>query len=125
MENIADKLQSLLSDEEGLKQLQALFDMMSADKNIKEANIQENQSIESCETESGEGEPGFDFSALLKLQSIFGGNNCENKNTALLTALKPHLSVERQERVDKAIKMLNMFEIFTALKESGMLNDIL
>ncbi len=62
---------------------------------------------------------------MLKLQSLFGKTSgSDDKNIALLTALKPHLSEEKQYKVDKAVKIMHMFEIYSVLKESGLLKDI-
>ena len=46
------------------------------------------------------------------------------KNTQLLLALKPLLKEERQERVDKAVKMMKLYAVWTIVKESGMLKDM-
>ena len=51
--------------------------------------------------------------------------NCEDSNTQLLMALRPHLKVERQERVDRAVKLMKLIAVWNAAKESGLLNDIL
>ncbi|MCI6582710.1 MAG: hypothetical protein MSH15_12150 [Oscillospiraceae bacterium] len=122
MENIAEKLQSLLSDEEGLKQLQSLYDIISGEK--KETGSEEEKGdAEACC--SDEDMPDFDFGALLKLQSLFNSDNTGNKDTALLLALKPHLSEERQTRVDKAVKILNLINMLSVLKESGLINELI
>ena len=41
-----------------------------------------------------------------------------------LLALKPLLREERQSKVDKAVKMLKLFTVWTVLKDSGLLNDL-
>ena len=45
----------------------------------------------------------------------------EDSRTKLLTALKPHLSEPRREKVDTAIKILRMLELLPLLRESGIL----
>ena len=57
------------------------------------------------------------------LMSAFN-NQKNDRRTELLLALKPHLSEERRERVDKAVKILKIVSILPALKEQGLL-DIL
>ncbi|MBE6727260.1 MAG: hypothetical protein E7562_01280 [Ruminococcaceae bacterium] len=49
----------------------------------------------------------------------------EDDRTRLLLALKPHLSEERQRRVDTAVKILRVIDLLPALKESGLLEKLL
>ena len=44
----------------------------------------------------------------------------ENEKTRLLLALKPHLSNERQKRVEKAVKILKLLELAPMLGELGL-----
>lgn len=141
MENVIDKIQTLLADEESLRQIQKLYEVIS--NGSSSVNNDEVHSKSECEHEEGhecsesdnaEGseesfssgdDMGFDFGTLLKLQSLFGKTSgSDDKNIALLTALKPHLSEEKQYKVDKAVKIMHMFEIYSVLKESGLLKDI-
>ena len=108
MDDIMGKLTELLSDEESVRQLSELAQMMSAD-------------IEG----EDHGPEAPDMSGLMKLSGLLSSAKTDDSNTALLTALKPHLRPERQQRVDKAIKILKILTVWDAAKESGMLNDIL
>jgi len=38
-----------------------------------------------------------------------------------LLALKPHLTDERQQRIDKAVKLLRIISVIPLLKEQGLL----
>lgn len=132
MDNIADKIQSILTDEESLRQIQALYEALSGGKESKspsEETVQEQAEPEDCpqedNSEEGGGIPDFDFSTILKLQGLFGGDCQEDKNTALLLALKPHLSEEKRIKADKAIKIMHLINAVSVLKESGLLNDVL
>ena len=53
------------------------------------------------------------------------GSVSEDKNAGLLLALKPLLKEERQAKVDKAVKMLKLFAVWSVLKDSGLLKDFL
>lgn len=118
-----EKMQSLLSDPESMQQLQELAQMLQADSGQ-----------ESAETNSApsEAEPagsmnaggGLDLGALMKVSQLMGTAK-EDSDTALLLALKPHLQEERQKKVEKAVKMLKLLSIWSMLKESGMLKDLL
>ena len=46
----------------------------------------------------------------------------DNTRAQLLLALKPHLSEPRREKVDTAVKLLQLIEALPLLKESGLLN---
>ena len=67
----------------------------------------------------------FDFSKILKLQELYGVFSKNDKNTDLLLALKPHLNEEKQEKIDKAIKILKLLAVWNILKDSGLLKDFL
>jgi len=81
--------------------------------------------------ENGEG-GGFDFNSafenvdvdrLLKMAELFSKLNQNDANTDLLMALKPHLSPERQNKVDTAVKLSRMMSLMPFLRESGILGD--
>ncbi|MCI6561626.1 MAG: hypothetical protein PUB66_01730 [Oscillospiraceae bacterium] len=121
------KIGELLSDEESMKQLTELAQiMMSGDGggNKSEASGDRDSQPEtenSPETNGG----GFDFGSLMQLQGIMGAMTQKDKNSELLLALKPHLREEKQARVDKAIKLLKLLALWNVLKDSGMLKNLL
>ncbi len=115
-DNIADKIQSLLSDEESMnqiKELAAMFGGMNGENDTA-------SSSEAGDTETG-GSADIDPLAIM---SLLGTASAKDKDCELLLALKPHLSPERQKRIDKAVKLLKLYNIFTVMRENGMLNDL-
>ena len=110
MDDIMGKLGELLSDEESVRQLSELAEMMSEGTG------------DSKQSESGNIP---DMSGIMKLSGLLESVKSGDSNTELLTALRPHLSPERQKRADKAIKLLRLVSVWDAAKESGMLNDII
>lgn len=64
---------------------------------------------------------------MLKIMSLINRfkNTGENENQRLLLALKPHLSNERQKKVDTAVKILKLLELMPVLSESGLLENFL
>ncbi|MDO5559990.1 MAG: hypothetical protein Q4F95_10375 [Oscillospiraceae bacterium] len=135
-----EKIQGILSDEESMKQVQELYDMLmgetaSASGNDGCQNPQAEAQVEgeqceqeqcsdneqTCSDESDGG--GFDFSLLFKLQDLLN-NGAGDKNSELLIALKPHLSEKKQDKVDKAVKVMKLISVFNILKESGLLKDL-
>lgn len=123
MDDLMGKIQEVLSDEESMKQLSELASSLFSSSDDENTG-QESESVreEKREEDSGGG-MDFDFSKLLMMGQVM--NSVSNdKNTELLIALKPLLREERQAKVDKAVKMLKLFAVWSVLKESGMLNDL-
>lgn len=118
MDDLMKKVQEVLSDEESLAQLNELAAM------LKEEQGDSGQDARQCD-QGGGGEMDFDFSKLLQIGQLFGSTQTDDKNAALLLALRPHLSAERQEKIDRAVKLLKLYAVYVVLKDSGMLNDML
>lgn len=120
LDDITEKIQSLLSDEESMNQIKALAAMLSGG-NFDGTN--------------GSGDPAEDPSAAetdnsgrglnpLSLIQLLGAASADDKDCGLLLALRPHLSEEKQRRLDKAVKLLKLYNIFVTMRENGMLNDL-
>jgi hypothetical protein len=63
---------------------------------------------------------GIDLDKILALMEMLQSRS-EDNNVKFLLALKPLLSEERAPKVEKAVKMMKMYDIYMALKDSGML----
>ena len=109
MDDISQKIQSLLNDEESMRQIQELAAMFSGDN-----------SVSSQEQTSSEGF-GINPAAIMQL---IGAMSQQDKNCDLLLALREHLSVEKQQKIDKAVKLMKLYNIFIAMRENGMLDDM-
>ncbi len=115
------KFREVLSDEESMKQLGELAQMFSSSDAGESSSEQEEQP----ESDGGNNLFGdFDFTKILQIQQIMGSVS-EDKIAGLLLALKPLLKEERQAKVDKAVKMLKLFAVWSVLKDSGLLKDFL
>ncbi len=62
-----------------------------------------------------------DIGALMSVLSALRSGGDDNRS-ALLMALRPHLSDQRQQRVDTAIKLLKLAQLLPLLKAQGLLN---
>ena len=107
------KISDLLSDEESIKQLSELAQMLvsehkNTDAGVEAANL-----------------PDIDIASVMKLTNLIGEASKQDKNTDLLLALKPHLGAEKQKRVDKALKLLKLLAVWNIVKDSGMLHDLI
>ena len=58
------------------------------------------------------------------IMQLIGSMSAQDKNCDLLLALREHLSPEKQQKIDKAVKLLKLYSIFTAMRENGMLDDM-
>ena len=119
------KIGELLSDEESVKQLSELAQMFmngsEGEASAEETKADEELS-ENVDEQEGSG-VDFDFGSLLKFTEIMGA--MKDKNSELLLALKPHLKEDRQQRVDKAIKMMKLLAIWNIVRDTGLLKDFL
>lgn len=107
--NLAEKLSEILNDPEGMEKIGALAQELLSDE--------EKAGIEPL-TEAADG---------IKIAKMLGTlkNSSNDTRSQLLLALRPHLSHERRERVDKAVKLLKLAGMLPLLQESGLLSDIL
>lgn len=117
-----NKLTELLSDEESMRQIKELAEMLS--KGDTDGAAEEEKAPEQSPETTDSGDMP-DIETMIKLTSLMGKLNESDESTGLLLALKPHLSEKRRQRVDKAVKMLRLMAVFETAKESGMLGGIL
>lgn len=105
--NIANKLTELLNDPSGMERIKNIASSLFENgvSNQIEKNVESNSIIP-------------DIDPLMIMNLISALNNKENDNRAnLLLALKPHLSEQRQERVDSAVKLLKLFSLLPLMKQ--------
>lgn len=117
------KIGEILSDEESVKQLTELAQMLSSDISGGSDETEETSS----DASGGDGDSGGfpDIGSLMKLTGLMGVLSQNDKNAELLLALKPHLGEEKQKKVDKAVKLLKLLAVWNVAKESGVLNDLI
>lgn len=124
MEDLLGKMQELLSDPESMQQISELAQMLRNETDdISPSSSPSSGSEDTC----GSSDSGFPFDPmlLLKLGELWQNSQKQDENTALLLALRPHLRSERREKVDRAVKLLQIMTIWNTLKESGMLQNLL
>lgn len=117
------KIGEILADEESMKQLTELAQMLSSDASESTDETEETMCDASDGDEGGSGFP--DIGTIMKLTGLMGALSQKDKNAELLLALKPHLGEEKQKKVDKAIKLLKLLAVWNMAKESGLLNDLI
>ena len=142
MDDLMNKIQNVLNDEESMKQIKEFADMLTAD-NVGQGeqggqseapqspqNMVFSQLLQSLGGVSppAESKPaqatqtgGLDIAKLMKIQSIMQSASKPDKNIQLLLALRPLLKEENQVKIDRLIKIFKLFAVYPALKESGLL----
>lgn len=117
MDDLTEKISGILNDPESMKQVRQMAESLFSSK-TEEVNKPNDLSA----LLGGEGMPDpQQLELLLGLFSKLKSNNDDN-TSKLLLALKPHLSGDRRERVDTAIKILKLLELLPLIKESGLIN---
>ena len=58
--------------------------------------------------------------AIMQLSAAFSK---KDPNCDLILALKPLLSKDKQQKADHAVKMLRLYNVYTAMRESGILSE--
>lgn len=123
MDDIMGKIQEMLSDEESMKQIKELADMLSAPSENNSSQENNNSQESANNTNNSNNNAGFDIGMIFKIQEMMSAAKTD-KNIELIKALKLHLGKEKQEKADKALKLMKLFSMFETLKESGMLKDL-
>lgn len=137
-----NKIQNVLNDEESMKQIKELADMLTADNGGQGEQSGQSEAPQSPQNmdfsqllqslggisppqETKPAQPpqggGFDIAKLMKLQGIMQSASKPDKNIQLLMALRPLLKEENQVKIDRLIKIFKLFAVYPALKESGLL----
>jgi hypothetical protein len=115
MDDLNQKLTEILNDPESMNRVREMAESILSDNAKKD------------EPEDPSFLGNLDGAELGNIMSIVSKLNQKNDDprTALLAALKPHLSERKREKVDTAIKILRLLELLPLLKESGVLGKLL
>jgi len=113
------KMGAILSDPESVQQLQELAQMLQQET----GGESQEQQASAEKTESGEG-GGFDINMLLRIQELMGAMQNNDEDAKLLLALvRPERSAAK--KLDQAVKLMKLYAVFSAVRENGLLQDLL
>ena len=110
MDDLSAKLSGILSDPEAMKEIAALASSLGV-------------SAPGVHSEPPKPEPDISgdsastLSMLSGLMPLLGSMKQEDDTTRLLDALRPFLSAERREKLDRAKKLLGMMRFLPLLRE--------
>ena len=114
MDDLSAKLSQILSDPESMSRVREMAESILNQKPEPEPQMTDFASL----ADIGE------ISRIMGLVSKLQSNN-DDPRAALLSALKPHLSEAKREKVDTAIKILRLLDLLPLIKESGILGKLL
>lgn len=132
-DDLMAKLNDVLNDEESMKQIKELAGALSAESGSGNAdgsldisrllgmNDNGNEAKEQNTNDNSNPLGNLDISKLMQIKSIMEQSTKDDKNIALLLALKPHLKDEKQAKVDSLIKIFKLLKLLPLLRESGIL----
>ncbi len=119
MDDMLGKMGAILSDPESVQQLQELAQMLQQET----GGESQEQQASAEKTESGEG-GGFDINMLLRIQELMGAMQNNDEDAKLLLALvRPERSAAK--KLDQAVKLMKLYAVFSAVRENGLLQDLL
>lgn len=113
MDDLSEKLAQILNDPESMNGVRQMAQTLLSN--------QENQQATQNLSLSGNLLEEQQMMQVLSVLNQLKSRKDDNR-TALLLALKPHLSEPRQEKIDTAVKLLKLIDLLPFLKQSGILN---
>lgn len=118
MEDIASKISEILADEQSLKQLSELASMLGLTGEAPA--LPEPRQLPAISPSS---DMPIDIVSIMGIMSKIKDCSKDDQNVNFLCALKPLLAKEKHERVDKAIKLIKLLNLWPVIKESGLLDS--
>lgn len=100
-DNIQENLSRLLSDPEGMERIRAMAESLFSSAEEKK-------------------EPSGDETQMLLRAVKLLRDDAPDERGQLLLALRPHLGAERQEKIDRAVKLLRLAKLAPLLGESDI-----
>ncbi|MCD7749924.1 MAG: hypothetical protein LUH42_07720 [Oscillospiraceae bacterium] len=115
--DIGDKISAVLSDPEQMGKLAQMAKSLMGQTESNQA--QEAETVPLPQQETGAlAALGSDAKLLASLGKAFSGGQAMNsKSTALLMAMRPYMRPEKQEKLDKAMKIAQMVHIAGAVMQ--------
>ncbi|MBQ2316109.1 MAG: hypothetical protein II372_02275 [Clostridia bacterium] len=117
MDDLSARLAEILNDPKAMNEIRSMAEGLFTEKPQEKSEKPQNELASLLPS-------GLDMNQMANLIKIMNTVKSRQDNTRaqLLLALKPHLSEPRREKVDTAVKLLQLIEALPLLKESGLLN---
>lgn len=139
MDDIMNKLSEVLNDPQSMKQLSQLASALGGgENNTAESAPSDSQEqppdisamLSSLLKSGGDSAPPAnrqpdpqapDLSKLMQIGGMISNSAANDKNIALLTALRPLLKEENQVKIDRLIKIFRIMAAYPLIRDSGLL----
>lgn len=120
MDDLSARLAEILNDPKAMSEVRAMAEGLLGEK-PQAAPRDTTPLADLSSLLSGGGLDTNQMASIIKVVNALKSRQ-DNARAQLLLALKPHLSEPRREKVDTAVKLLQLIEALPLLKESGILN---
>lgn len=109
MDDLSEKLSEILNDPEAMRDIAALASQLGVDA----------PGIHKEEEKRPDPKPPADNTAaqLMALAPMLGSMKQEDDTTRLLDAMRPFLSEERQQKLDKAKRLIKVMKLMPLIKD--------
>ncbi len=132
MDDLGNKISSIMSDPQALEQIKGIASMLGLGSTPKEESTPYTEDIQAVANQTVTSQSplgGLDLSMLqgdtmetiMGIIPLLGEFNKEDDSKRLLLALKPFLGEERQKKVDEASKIISMIRLLPMLKTLNIL----
>lgn len=123
MEDIGQKISALLNSPDGMNQLKTLAQGLLSNNSAESQKSNDEQQSEGFSLPDNILNNMENIGGIMRIMNLLGKEQRDSR-IELLLALKPHLSVERAARVDKAVSILKVARIIPLLREEGLLDSL-
>ncbi|MCQ2514840.1 MAG: hypothetical protein MJ089_07125 [Ruminococcus sp.] len=120
MSDIQEKLNQILSNPEALRQVQSLGEQLGLNTSEQPPPQPQRAKPEPPPTIYPPTMNNDMLKAMTRLAPLLNSSKGEDDITRLLHSLKPFLSYERQQKIDKAEKMIRLIRLMPLLRENGL-----
>lgn len=120
MDDMSQKLMSLMNDPEIMSKIQGLSGLLSQDSKQKQIKPPEPKPPEPPPKSNEQMLPLDMMGTMMKIMPIINSMKEEDETTRLLKALRPFLSEARRKKLDEGIRLMRIMRMLPLLKGTDM-----
>ena len=123
MEDIGEKISALLNSPDGMERLKTLAEGLLSNSSTTEYEEKSTQQSNSISLPDNILQNMENIGGIMRIVNVLSKEQKDSR-IELLLALKPHLSNERADRIDKAVSILKVARILPILRDEGLLDSL-
>lgn len=126
MDDLAKKLNDLLSSPDGMQKIQSMASSLgilspgSGETNIASSLAESVPTGAPPSSPPTGGDSLGDMELIKKLVPLVSNMKADDENTILLRALRPYLKDDRQHRLDESIKIMQLLKVLPMLSDKDI-----